>query len=177
MSPHIQQNGFQPLPPPGTVGACSYSGPQSTLPGAPAMAVPMNNQPVVGSVPQVAGQPAAGVSGHGTWTGNSTLTYTQTMQPPDPRSHHPSYWPHQTPMQQHDMNTGIQAALSSQPVPEFWCSIAYFELDTQVGETFKVPSSCPTVTVDGYVDPSGGDRFCLGALSNVHRTEQSERAR
>lgn len=67
--------------------------------------------------------------------------------------------------------------LSTQPVPDFWCSIAYFELDTQVGETFKVPSSCPTVTVDGYVDPSGGNRFCLGALSNVHRTEQSERAR
>ena len=33
------------------------------------------------------------------------------------------------------------------------------------------------VTVDGYVDPSGGDRFCLGRLSNVHRTDASERAR
>lgn len=33
------------------------------------------------------------------------------------------------------------------------------------------------MTIDGYVDPSGGNRFCLGALSNVHRTEQSERAR
>ena len=32
-------------------------------------------------------------------------------------------------MQQHDMS--MQTALSSQPVPEFWCSIAYFELDTQ----------------------------------------------
>ncbi|XP_031336030.1 mothers against decapentaplegic homolog 4-like isoform X3 [Photinus pyralis] len=67
--------------------------------------------------------------------------------------------------------------LSNQPAPEYWCSVAYFELDTQVGETFKVPSSCPNVTIDGYVDPSGGNRFCLGALSNVHRTEQSERAR
>lgn len=67
--------------------------------------------------------------------------------------------------------------LSRQPAPEYWCSIAYFELDTQVGETFKVPSSRPSVTIDGYVDPSGGNRFCLGALSNVHRTEQSERAR
>lgn len=46
-----------------------------------------------------------------------------------------------------------------------------------MGETFKVPSSKPHVTIDGYVDPSGGNRFCLGALSNVHRTEQSERAR
>ena len=39
----------------------------------------------------------------------------------------------------------------------------------QVGEMFKVPSRCDTVFVDGYVDPSGGNRFCLGALSNVHR--------
>lgn len=55
--------------------------------------------------------------------------------------------------------------------------MAYFELDTQVGEMFKVPSNRPNVTIDGYVDPSGGNRFCLGALSNVHRTEQSEKAR
>uniref|UniRef100_A0A3B5PQ89 Mothers against decapentaplegic homolog n=1 Tax=Xiphophorus maculatus TaxID=8083 RepID=A0A3B5PQ89_XIPMA len=61
--------------------------------------------------------------------------------------------------------------------PEFWCSISYFELDIQVGEMFKVQSSCPLVTVDGYVDPSGGDRFCLGQLSNVHRTAASHRAR
>jgi len=62
-------------------------------------------------------------------------------------------------------------------MPEFWCSILYFELDTQVGEMFKVPSGWRSVIVDGYVDPSGGNRFCLGALSNVHRTEASERAR
>ncbi|XP_030398044.1 mothers against decapentaplegic homolog 4-like isoform X5 [Gopherus evgoodei] len=70
-----------------------------------------------------------------------------------------------------------QQPVSSHPGPEFWCSIAYFEMDVQVGEIFKVPSSCPVVTVDGYVDPSGGDRFCLGQLSNVHRTDASERAR
>lgn len=77
----------------------------------------------------------------------------------------------------HDANLSTGPLLSTQPQPEFWCSIAYFELDTQVGETFKVPSSLPSVTIDGYVDPSGGNRFCLGALSNVHRTEQSEKAR
>lgn len=70
--------------------------------------------------------------------------------------------------------TGCCLSLSA---PDYWCSIAYFEMDVQVGETFKVPSSCPVVTVDGYVDPSGGDRFCLGQLSNVHRTEAIERAR
>uniref|UniRef100_A0A8B9RG76 Mothers against decapentaplegic homolog n=1 Tax=Astyanax mexicanus TaxID=7994 RepID=A0A8B9RG76_ASTMX len=65
----------------------------------------------------------------------------------------------------------------SPPGPEFWCSISYFEMDIQVGEMFKVLANCPMVTVDGYVDPSGGDRFCLGQLSNVHRTDASERAR
>lgn len=83
--------------------------------------------------------------------------------------------PHTGNQMQQDVTT--QQRLSRQPAPEYWCSIAYFELDTQVGETFKVPSSRPNVTIDGYVDPSGGNRFCLGALSNVHRTEQSEKAR
>lgn len=46
-----------------------------------------------------------------------------------------------------------------------------------MGETFKVLSKIPTVSVDGYVDPSRANRFCLGALSNVHRTEQSEKSR
>ncbi|MEQ2173202.1 hypothetical protein GOODEAATRI_029536, partial [Goodea atripinnis] len=77
--------------------------------------------------------------------------------------------------------TSLQPSSHTHPFrsagPEFWCSISYFELDVQVGEMFKVQSSCPLVTVDGYVDPSGGDRFCLGQLSNVHRTAASHRAR
>jgi len=62
--------------------------------------------------------------------------------------------------------------------PEYWASIAYYELDQQVGEVFKVPAVCPSVIIDGYVDASGngGNRFCLGQLSNVHRTEASEKA-
>ncbi|XP_051532231.1 mothers against decapentaplegic homolog 4 isoform X1 [Myxocyprinus asiaticus] len=71
----------------------------------------------------------------------------------------------------------FQPPISTHPAPDYWCSIPYFEMDIQVGETFKVPSSCPIVTVDGYVDPSGGDHFCLGQLSNVHRIEAIERAR
>lgn len=51
-------------------------------------------------------------------------------------------------------------------------------MDQQVGEVFKVPAVCPSVIIDGYVDASGngGNRFCLGQLSNVHRTEASEKA-
>ncbi|XP_015590388.1 mothers against decapentaplegic homolog 4 isoform X2 [Cephus cinctus] len=108
------------------------------------------------------------------WTGANTLTYTQSMQPPDHRHlHATSYWGGHG----GEVGGSIGGLLSTQPAPEYWCSVGYFELDTQVGETFKVSSGCPTVTIDGYVDPSGGNRFCLGALSNVHRTEQSERAR
>lgn len=59
--------------------------------------------------------------------------------------------------------------LTTQRPPEYWCNIAYFELDQQVGELFKVPSQYSRVTVDGYTDPSSPNRFCLGQLSNVHR--------
>jgi MAD (mothers against decapentaplegic) family protein 4 len=33
------------------------------------------------------------------------------------------------------------------------------------------------VTVDGDTVPSSVDRFCLGQLSNVHRTEASDKVR
>lgn len=64
-------------------------------------------------------------------------------------------------------------------VPEHWCTINYYELDTQVGETFRAPSDLNEIMIDGGMDPSGfrSGRFCLGALSNVHRTEASEKAR
>ncbi|XP_078238341.1 mothers against decapentaplegic homolog 4 [Pogona vitticeps] len=91
--------------------------------------------------------------------------------PPPPVHHSNHYW------STHHNNAPYQQPVSSHPGPEFWCSIAYFEMDVQVGEIFKVPANCSVVTVDGYVDPSGGDRFCLGQLSNVHRTDASERAR
>ncbi|KAG7469502.1 hypothetical protein MATL_G00129600 [Megalops atlanticus] len=115
---------------------------------------------------------------HTTWTGSSTASYTPAgpqqngrghQQPP---LHHPSHF-----WSQHHSSASFPPPVSNHPGPEFWCSISYFEMDVQVGEMFKVLASCPVVTVDGYVDPSGGDRFCLGQLSNVHRTDASERAR
>ncbi|XP_051891992.1 mothers against decapentaplegic homolog 4 isoform X1 [Pristis pectinata] len=113
-----------------------------------------------------------------TWTGNRTATFTPNMP-----HHQNGHLQHHTPIHHTGHYWAVhnelayQPPISNHPVPEYWCSIAYFEMDVQVGETFKVPSSCPVVTVDGYVDPSGGDRFCLGQLSNVHRTEAIERAR
>uniref|UniRef100_I3IZA5 Mothers against decapentaplegic homolog n=2 Tax=Oreochromis TaxID=8139 RepID=I3IZA5_ORENI len=108
----------------------------------------------------------------------------QTIQHPPTSSRPPPSESFPTPTLLPPPEPSTSASTSSFPAvaagsgtPDYWCSIAYFEMDVQVGETFKVPSSCPIVTVDGYVDPSGGDRFCLGQLSNVHRTEAIERAR
>ncbi|KAG7477309.1 hypothetical protein MATL_G00092980 [Megalops atlanticus] len=111
-----------------------------------------------------------------TWTRDSSFTSSVPHHQNGHLQHHPPiphtghYWPVHN-------EIAFQPPISNHPAPEYWCSIAYFEMDVQVGETFKVPSTCPIVTVDGYVDPSGGDRFCLGQLSNVHRTEAIERAR
>ncbi|XP_078468631.1 mothers against decapentaplegic homolog 4-like isoform X3 [Lampetra planeri] len=160
-----------------------------TLPAGPASGPPSSQQPPA-TPSSSSGEPSTSTSTSGfpalpagsvtNWTGSSTATYTPSMvhHQNGPLQHHPPlhhpnhYWP------SHHNELTFQPPISAHPAgPEFWCSIAYFEMDVQVGETFKVPSSCPVVTVDGYVDPSGGDRFCLGQLSNVHRTDASERAR
>ncbi|XP_057316125.1 mothers against decapentaplegic homolog 3-like isoform X2 [Hydractinia symbiolongicarpus] len=59
--------------------------------------------------------------------------------------------------------------------PEIWCSILYNELRTRIGEEFSATK--PVLTVDGYTDPSSVDRFCLGLLSNINRTDQIEECR
>ncbi|XP_030597090.1 mothers against decapentaplegic homolog 4 [Archocentrus centrarchus] len=115
---------------------------------------------------------------HTVWTGSSTASYTPIGPQQNGRGHQqpPLHLPNHH-WSQHHSSTSFAPSVSNHPGPEFWCSVSYFEMDVQVGEMFKVLSSCPVVTVDGYVDPSGGDRFCLGQLSNVHRTDASERAR
>ncbi|VBB34350.1 unnamed protein product, partial [Acanthocheilonema viteae] len=65
--------------------------------------------------------------------------------------------------------------MSLSPHPANWCVISYYEFSTKVGETFAV--SAPAVYIDGGVDPSAPGRFCLGSLSNVQRTDESERCR
>lgn len=62
MSPHIQQNGY--------------------------VAVTNNQANLLQQ--QTYAQPPNG-SAQGTWKGSNTLTYTQSMQPPDPRTQHSAY--------------------------------------------------------------------------------------
>uniref|UniRef100_A0AAY4EH40 Mothers against decapentaplegic homolog n=1 Tax=Denticeps clupeoides TaxID=299321 RepID=A0AAY4EH40_9TELE len=60
--------------------------------------------------------------------------------------------------------------------PQFWCSVAYYELNNRVGETFHASSR--SILVDGFTDPSNNkNRFCLGLLSNVNRNSTIEHTR
>ncbi|XP_037650574.1 mothers against decapentaplegic homolog 4 isoform X3 [Sebastes umbrosus] len=164
--------------------------PRSPTPTQPLPQQQAAQQPSQPPHPQQASLPPHGQNGYSSnkhaqsqaafhiWTGSSTASYTPIGPQQNGRGHQQPAHHHQNHhWSQHHGSASFPPSVSNHPGPEFWCSISYFEMDVQVGEMFKVPSSCPIVTVDGYVDPSGGDRFCLGQLSNVHRTDASERAR
>ncbi|CAJ0578479.1 unnamed protein product, partial [Mesorhabditis spiculigera] len=61
------------------------------------------------------------------------------------------------------------------PPPAFWATINYYELNTRVGEQFKV--YLKEITVDGFTDPSNDGRICLGLLTNVNRNNTIENTR
>lgn len=173
ISPHVQALSAVSRPPSPTQPPAHQqrAQPRAPSPHSHQPSLPLHGQNGYHSNKHSQGQTAF----HTVWTGNNTASYTpvgpqHNVRPQHHHHHQNQHWPQQG-------STSFHSAVSSHPGPEFWCSISYFEMDVQVGEMFKVPSSCSVVTVDGYVDPSGGDRFCLGQLSNVHRTDASERAR
>ncbi|KAI1304112.1 Protein mothers against dpp [Halotydeus destructor] len=78
------------------------------------------------------------------------------------------------------MDTDIALPSEVTPVnytePPSWCSIAYYELNSRVGEVFYAKSQ--NIVIDGFTDPSNNcNRFCLGLLSNVNRNSTIENTR
>lgn len=55
--------------------------------------------------------------------------------------------------------------------PEYWANVAYYELNSRVGELFRCNTNSYSLIVDGFTHPSctTSNRFCLGQLSNVNR--------
>ena len=54
--------------------------------------------------------------------------------------------------------------------PAFWCAIAYYELNLRVGETFH--ASQPSITVDGFTDPSNADRYVCGFIFKIIKRQK-----
>lgn len=59
--------------------------------------------------------------------------------------------------------------------PAFWCTIDYYEADVKIGDSFTAPHNYPNVSIDGGVNPSAPNRFCLGSLSSIKREKVSEK--
>lgn len=85
--------------------------------------------------------------------------------PPSTETPPPGYMSEDGDPVDHNDNMSLSRLTPSPPVdaqpvmycePAFWCSISYYELNTRVGETFH--ASQPSVTVDGFTDPSNSER-------------------
>ncbi|GMS89989.1 hypothetical protein PENTCL1PPCAC_12164, partial [Pristionchus entomophagus] len=61
-------------------------------------------------------------------------------------------------------------------MPIYWTTISYYELNTRIGDQFKLVNR--SVIVDGFTDPTNSDsRICLGQITNVNRNSTCENTR
>lgn len=78
-----------------------------------------------------------------------------------------------------DAGTSPSPVVDMAPVfysePVSWCSVVYYEKNQHVGEVFH--ASQPCLTIDGFMDPSSAERFCLGIYSNASRDLSIEQTR
>ena len=101
----------------------------------------------------------------------------------------PAYSPHDENRNLDDAANQMETDAAVPPIPhsvvpvsyqeqEHWCSIAYYELNSRVGEIFSASANTTNIVIDGFTDPSNNkQRFCLGLLSNVNRNSTIENTR
>ncbi|XP_045480970.1 protein mothers against dpp-like [Harmonia axyridis] len=121
--------------------------------------------------------PLSNVSSPGSVSSNPQSPYANLAETPPP-----AYSPTDENNVNPNNNQNPEQSLANdvQPVAyqeqPFWASIAYYELNSRVGEVFHCHST--SVIVDGFTNPSNNsDRFCLGQLSNVNRNSTIENTR
>uniref|UniRef100_A0A0K0DE35 Mothers against decapentaplegic homolog n=1 Tax=Angiostrongylus cantonensis TaxID=6313 RepID=A0A0K0DE35_ANGCA len=69
----------------------------------------------------------------------------------------------------------LRYVLRATPPTQYWATVSYYELNSRVGEYFKVYKN--ELIVDGFTDPNSDERICLGLLSNVNRNSTIENTR
>ncbi|KAK7591149.1 hypothetical protein V9T40_002762 [Parthenolecanium corni] len=81
-----------------------------------------------------------------------------------------------SPFAEYGINFSEASSAQYQDPQEHWGTIAYYELNSRVGEAFQCYSS--RVIVDGFTNPGREiNRFCLGQLTNVNRNSTIENTR
>lgn len=67
---------------------------------------------------------------------------------------------------------------SEMPQTDNWCTIAYHELSSRIGEMFHVKRKDKRVVIDGFTEPSlKNNRFSLGVLNNINRSQVTRSVR
>jgi len=67
---------------------------------------------------------------------------------------------------------------SEMPCTDHWCTIAYHELSSRIGEMFHVKRKDTCAMIDGFTEPSmKNNRFSLGVLNNINRSEVTRNVR
>ena len=148
MSPHIRQNGTAPgalnSDPSTSNNNNSSSNNNTSNNNSSRSGIGVGQDPQSGAASQAASSSSMAGTSQANWSSpppGATLNYTanQSMTGPgsaaaaaQANSNVTSDWNYGNSQRPSQQRTEAQGLLSTSPMPEFWCSILYFELDTQV---------------------------------------------
>ncbi|XP_067136163.1 protein mothers against dpp isoform X3 [Centruroides vittatus] len=169
---HPMLSSFQPVPEPAMPHNVSFS--------AQGFTTPPPNTPIGNTLSASSGLSVPSpVTSLNSSAPNSPFGLPAETPPPaySPDDSQPgsnSSQPPQQPMDTSSITSDVSPVTYQEP--QYWCSIAYYELNSRVGEVFHAQNH--SIIIDGFTDPSNNNnRFCLGLLSNVNRNSTIENTR